>query len=206
MTDIAKPNFQETLNRYSALMRELKIRISSIEKALNGQTGLPEFLVQEFCFLQLRMSCEIIALGCLIAHGDKLPGSITLREEHSASAIMTGLEKLHSDFYPVPSKNTKTEDGIVHFDEDIQANGITKKELIELNGRCGRYLHRGTRNSLFGVKPRRRTVHFSIIANHAQRILNLLSLHAMLLADEETVFFCALETETSASVLCWIAR
>jgi hypothetical protein len=60
----------EAINLYAAIMEEAKIRLNSIDMALAGTTILPHQLVREFCFLQLRMLCELIALGCLTAHGD----------------------------------------------------------------------------------------------------------------------------------------
>ncbi len=60
----------EAINLYANLMSEVKVRMASIETICNNQNGLPGPLVREFCFLQLRMICELIALGCLTAHGD----------------------------------------------------------------------------------------------------------------------------------------
>jgi hypothetical protein len=57
---------QQALNDYTGLMREIRTRLLIIESALNRKTGLPPVFVQEFCYLQLRMVCELIALGCLI--------------------------------------------------------------------------------------------------------------------------------------------
>ena len=55
---------------YASLMQEVKHRIDAINQALQGRTFLPHPFVREFCWLQLRMLCELVALGCLVAHGD----------------------------------------------------------------------------------------------------------------------------------------
>ena len=73
------------MDLYANLMAEVKVRMTSIEMACSGQTGLPGPLVREFCFLQLRLICELIALGCLTAHGDiKATQSKKWGKEYSA--------------------------------------------------------------------------------------------------------------------------
>jgi hypothetical protein len=50
-------------------MEELKIRHAivrdAVENAKRGRFVLSPFILGELCFLQLRMICELIALGCL---------------------------------------------------------------------------------------------------------------------------------------------
>jgi hypothetical protein len=55
---------------YTSVMEEAKFRALSVNTLTGSQIGLPVSLLREFCFLQLRMLCELIALGCLVAHGD----------------------------------------------------------------------------------------------------------------------------------------
>jgi hypothetical protein len=60
---------------YANLMEEIKIRTGAIDIGTSGQLPLMAPLVTEFCFLQLRMICELIALGCKIArNSDPLRG------------------------------------------------------------------------------------------------------------------------------------
>jgi hypothetical protein len=58
-----------------------------------GRIAVP--LLREYGFLQLRMLCELIALGCLVAHGDieetKAP---VLQNEYKAGVIVKRLERL----------------------------------------------------------------------------------------------------------------
>ncbi len=90
---------QQALNLYAELMDEAKNRLSWIEHAVNGHTGFPAVLVREFCYLQLRMLCELIALGCLVAHGD-IEQSTKLQKEWAANKILAQLAALHPSFYP----------------------------------------------------------------------------------------------------------
>ncbi len=59
-----------TLKLYLALMEEARVRLDAINHAFQNDAGLPPRMVRETCYLQLRFLCEIIALGCLVAHGD----------------------------------------------------------------------------------------------------------------------------------------
>ena len=58
------------VNLYRVLMFEARMRIEAINVILDGRTGLPEGILRELCYLQLRMLCELIALGALVIHGD----------------------------------------------------------------------------------------------------------------------------------------
>lgn len=59
-------------------MEEAKARIDAITRTTEGKTGLDDIFADEFCTLQLRMLCEVIALACLVAHGD-IPDTHTRR-------------------------------------------------------------------------------------------------------------------------------
>src|SRR5205823_2168695 len=127
---------------------EAKLRLNSIDMALGGVSILPHQLVREFCFLQLRMLCELIALGCLTAHGD-IEATTKLRNEWSADKIIDRLDSLHPQFYPLPVQQTLLEVPIRHWHLDPVSNGsITKAELLTLNGKSGNTLHRGSMKKL----------------------------------------------------------
>jgi len=66
-TTMAKPDPQAL---YTSLMEEAKSRFGVIESAIEGKLGVADFIACEIAFLQLRMLCEIVALACLVAHGD----------------------------------------------------------------------------------------------------------------------------------------
>ncbi|MEO8683978.1 MAG: hypothetical protein ABI414_03965, partial [Devosia sp.] len=57
---------------YANIMAEVKYRTDAIDAGTGGKLPLSAPLIREFCYLQLRMICELIALGCLvtaIVHG-----------------------------------------------------------------------------------------------------------------------------------------
>ena len=132
-----------SLELYKELMEEVKARTSSINTLTSDQRGIPSPLVREYCYLQLRMLCELIALGCLVAHGDIVASSPTsLRTAYAPAEILRRLEALHPDFYPVPVIPTQTTTGW-HLGDYDDRPFLTKKDLIVLWGRCGDVLHRG---------------------------------------------------------------
>jgi hypothetical protein len=123
------------LNAYLGLMEEARDRLLAMDTALGGRTGLPPGAIKEYCFLQLRMLCELVALGCLTAHGDL--GTGKLKEAYEADKIIRRLQRLHPDFYPIAA--IRTERG-----PKLRDGGLTKEELTKLYWRCGDVLHRGS--------------------------------------------------------------
>jgi hypothetical protein len=102
---------REAMQLYANIMEEIKLRLEGINHATAGQTGMPFPLVNEFCFLQLRMLCELIALGCLVAHGDiEATRTRKYRTAYAADDIIKMLEALHSDFtrFQLSKLRTKT--------------------------------------------------------------------------------------------------
>jgi hypothetical protein len=163
--------YEEAMDAYSILMHEAKRRLLAMDTALAGRTGLPNGTICEFCFLQLRMLCELIALGCLTAHGDL--GTGKLKEEYKADKIIRRLEQLHPKFYPYAAT------------EELRNQGVfTKEELMKLYWKCGDVLHRGTFETLWS---RRRYVDaVEEIRTWKEKIEALLSYHAIFMADGKT--------------------
>jgi len=97
--------------------------------AATGKTGFPSVIVREFCYLQLRMLCELIALACLVAHGDITAAQPNkLRKAYEADKILAQLATLHQHFYPQPIRWKDRTAGQL---EIIQTgNFLTKEELL----------------------------------------------------------------------------
>jgi hypothetical protein len=168
-------SYQEAMDAYLILMQEAKRRLLAIDTALAGRTGLPNGTICEFCFLQLRMLCELIALGCLTAYGDL--GTGKLKEEYKADRIFRRLEQLHFKFYPYAAtdKGTATE---------LKEGVFTKDELMKLYWKCGDVLHRGTFETLWSRLRYADAV--EEIRTWKEKIEALLSYHAIFMADGST--------------------
>ena len=92
MADLIVPATKEqmaSIQLYADLLGEAKIRIGIINHFITGKAELPGPLIRQSAFLQLRMLCELIALGCLVAHGD-ITRRTKLRKEWSAYRIIAG--------------------------------------------------------------------------------------------------------------------
>lgn len=168
---------------YQSIMTEVMIRAYSINVAATTPTVIPQALIREYCFLQLRMLCELIALGCLVAHGDIANTKYFQKEAHKADDIIKRLEKLHANFYPRPIKPTFVPpspgfSGAIGI-ADADTDWLRKEELIKLYAKCGSMLHKGKLRNLLAVKmtPEERPYQEAIA--WAQKILNLLSAHTI---------------------------
>ena len=182
------------LETYQALMIEAKARAMSINTLVNDQRGIPSPLVREYGFLQIRMLCEIIALGCLVAHGDLVSRSPSqLKKAYSPGEIIAALDRLHSDFFPIPIHPEKTVTGW-HMAEYNDSPYLAKTDIAKLWARCGGILHRG---DLKRVLKKQNPVQnsFSDLNDSGQKILNLLSKHRIIRLDRKLAFIAFLHDD-----------
>jgi len=179
---------KQALGLYAALMEEVKIRAASIAHAKLGRTGHVSHLDREFCFLQLRMVAELIALACLVAHGD-IQGTQAnaIRGSWSAEQILKGLEKLHLDFYPHPVKRTEVGPDSFHL-EPITSGFLTRKELPLLVQKCGETLHRGSMKRLLSSNIPKKA-DFTEVDQWMSKVDRLLTFHRIALFDGNS-FLC----------------
>ena len=174
---------------YVSMLEEVKVRIDCINIALNGNTNLPERGAIEFCYLQIRMLCELIALGCLVVHGD-IEQTRSLHKTWAADEIVKRLGDLHPDFYPHPVRITFPNPGHVHI-EKVESGFLTKDDLIKLVGLSGNILHRGSLKTL--VPPNRLlSTGFQGVRDWGQRIVTLIEQHRIGLLGGNAHFVCAL--------------
>jgi hypothetical protein len=184
---------EAALALYLSIMEEVKIRAYSINTATNVPNGLPPPLIREYCFLQLRMLCELVALGCLVAHGDiTATQTKSFRKAYKADEILRDLEKLHPTFYPVPVAPVRTATGW-HL-EKYESDYLTKPELLTLYGKCGSVLHKGSLRNLIRPKSPTQT-NFPDINMWGQKMLNLLSAHRISRVGSAFHFLTFLEVE-----------
>lgn len=173
---MATTEHRKILDQYSILMSEVKHRILAIDRLLNTKTGFPFAVAEEFCYLQLRMICECIALGCLVAHGNfKATQSNKLRRAYSATALMKALAKLNPDFYP--QRMVRGPENVM---APIAVPTFSRDELEDLYGRSHRRLHRGNVENIMAVRGSVDDV-FSEILKWIQKIIDMLGKHIILL-------------------------
>jgi hypothetical protein len=181
-------------NLYASFLLEAKIRIKSIDLALQGKLNIEIFLVREYCYLQLRMLCELIALGCLTMHGDiKDTHTNDFQKSYDPTKIIKKLESLHANFYPHPVNLTITP-GNVHIDR-IDPGFLTKKELSVLWNSCGSVVHRGTMKEVMNVLKNQPTYDIGDIFMWRNKIVSLLDRHHIASLDNLTHFICVLQSQ-----------
>jgi len=153
-------------------------------------SGLAPPFIKDFCYLQIRMICELVSLGCLVAHGDiKETASNSLQKQWSADKIMEALEKLHPHFYPQPIKQTVTAMPGGKKSHHLQGvpTSLSKEEFLKLYHGCGEMLHRGNiRKLLKGQFPTQ--IHYPEITAKAQKLVDLLSNHILVMRSGEQAF------------------
>jgi hypothetical protein len=173
---------------YADLMDESRIRVHAVRDIIDARNLWTPRLLQEFAYLQLRMLCETIAVGCPVAHGD-VEGRNTLKSWRP-NDIIRRLGELNPDFFP-RGVRIRAEGGVVNLD-DYPVPQLTKRELIDLWDECGRYLHRGSAKNIMGEHGKMLDVDLTKIMDQGQKILNLLDQHVISSADKTKHLIVAL--------------
>jgi hypothetical protein len=206
-----KPTVQERENTtflYRNFMVDIKARVKTIEKAysLVKAQNLHHWEAENIAYLQLRMICELIALGCLTAHNEMITTSAgKMRREYRPNVIFTELEKLHPSFYPSPDRgivNDKGESVSVPPGMRNQSIGpvrivplkdgfLTKKQLIKLVGQCGDKLHIGGTKKYFANRPPDQAPIMAAI----KLIQNLLRFHRIKFIDPDYFIWAQMEPD-----------
>lgn len=136
-------------------MEEILVRDELVQSALQGNlpatpamenvSGVGATVTAEFCYLQLRMICETIAVACLAAHGDiDAARASRVVKKREADWIVNALAALHPDFYPKPSKQVLNDSGRPVELVSTVGDFLSKEKLAELYREAGGFLHRGS--------------------------------------------------------------
>ncbi|MGO9935343.1 MAG: hypothetical protein ACLPV8_26495 [Steroidobacteraceae bacterium] len=188
---------------YVDLMDEARIRIHAIRDVVQAKDSWVPRLLQEFVYLQLRILCEIIAVGCLVAHGD-----ITQRDTLKSwklTEIMRALENLNADFFPKGIRIRVDSVG-VHLD-DYNVPQLSKTELIRLWEQSGNVLHRGSAKRLLSETGKPIVVNLDPIIEDSLKIKNLLEEHIISSADRKKHLIAALSHhQAGGNAIVWVAN
>lgn len=183
---------ERAIHLYRNLMDEIKLRMRSIELSVNGGTSLPNPLVREYCYLQFRMICELVALGCLVANGEaEFTKNNRLNKQYSAEKIFEILQAVHPDFYPTPVSIKQTGPNSHHV-EPIKSGFMSREEMVRLYSSCGNTLHRGSLKRLISSKNPS-GVTLTEVRTLTERMLNLLRVHHVAMLGHKEFYLCILE-------------
>ncbi|NQW49933.1 MAG: hypothetical protein HQ465_01710 [Rhodospirillales bacterium] len=182
------PTVEQALSLYASLMEEAKERLDVIHAVAHWKELSPKYAT-EFCALQFRMLCEIVALGSLVAHGDigSLDTEWLKEKKWQAAEIMKALGRLHPAFFPRAHTYIKTE-GHGHF--ATVPNALSKEAMTSFYGKLGDILHMGTLARKWSGESIRPFTYEEIKGN-AEAINDLLKVHLITLKDG-TVVGCIL--------------
>lgn len=188
---------------YCNIMMEVRHRTDIVWYAANETYNIPKIAAYELCYLQFRLVCELIALSSLAAHGD-IPATKSgrLTRTYQADAILNMLEKLHPDFYPIPSKQIHDAKGKVLEVKPITSGFLSKKELIALYHETGDLLHRG---AMRDYKPRTPGDFQKILAT-LEKITTLLNHHQIQLSDPDYQLWVLMKADVDDKVHAYVFR
>jgi hypothetical protein len=181
----------DAMSAYTRLLDEAKVRLHGLSDAINGKTLLPEQLVGDFCYLELRMLCELVAIGCLVAHGDiQATTTSKLQKEYAADNIIKKLEQLHPNFYPRPVMVSPTAVG--HHIERVESDYLSKQELSSLYHQCGDHLHRGSLSKFRSTAPKRYLAEREKLVEWHRKFVILLASHHIASLSNLAHYLCFL--------------
>jgi hypothetical protein len=169
--------------------------------AKDRQFAFSPYILGELCFLQLRMMCELIALGCLLVHGD-IPATRTSRMQkaYAADWIIGRLTDLHPSFYPSPGIEILNEaTGTITIEPNKRPH-LTKAKLIGLYTECGTMLHRGTLKSILANDPK--LMDLTKVLKYAALITQLLTFHRIALLEKGCEIWVVMRGKEDGKVHC----
>ncbi len=189
------PKIDKVLQRYCSLMEEIKYRTYSI--GIIRKSPLPNGVIYESCFLQLRLICETIALACLVAHDDVSASRRSkFMDAYKADWIIKAMEKLHPAFFPLPGKQVLDTNGKPTKLIEIKSSFLTKEELIKLYTKAGNILHRAKFKDIGQDKA------FNLIEvdELTEKVINLLNHHQIQLFNPEYQIWVIMQASSDKKV------
>lgn len=185
---------EAAVGEYLRLMHELDIRIDLVARACTGALNLSPPFAREYCFLQFRRICELLALGCLQLHGD-IPTARTgsAKKEWHAERIMKLLQRSHPHAFPESLVRTKTDEGW-RLVANSKPNALTFSEFKTLYNKCGEVLHRGTIRTIESEQALAKAEYDEVIA-WSHKVVDLLNEHIISRLGGKGFFHVSLKTD-----------
>jgi hypothetical protein len=193
----------KSIELYCGLMEDVKARLELIRRFTTGEVrvGSNQF-TYECVSVQLRKTLESIAFASLCANKVKYSEVHANFATHwRAKALLNDLERVHSNFYPVPMKRPITKpDGAKHCDR-IDAGFLTREDFVLLYDKCSEVIH--TKNPFSDAEPKIDFVYS--VDEWVSRIRTLLQLHLVQLADLEDVWLVSMHEPSDGKVHAYFA-
>ena len=188
----------KAMAHYCSIMDEIKFRIEWIRKIIHAKISIAHTIGRDAGFLELRMICELIAFGCLIAQGDiKQTRSGKFTGKYQADFFVKAMSELHADFYPKPMLPVAGQQPIPMSLGEVllsppprkTADFLTQSDLTNLYRACGERLHRGYWRDILDRK--KIEGEYSMIGKSIDKIVRLLDYHRITLVTGEEIWCAA---------------
>ena len=188
---------------YKSILLEIRLRVEAIYEFLNGRVRLRQRIGVELCYLQLRMICELIAIGCLILHEDvEIKRKKDLLKTYKADWIIKSLGEIHGKFFPRPVNAVRLPSGRDDI-QDVKSGFLTRDELVTLfNRTSGNELHRGCASD---IMTKNLNTDIARLRKLADKVSVLVAHHVILSRDEKIMarFWIPLEAPGTACGLLY---
>lgn len=178
------------IQKYIRVMETIKGRhehIGWIIENARPTRRISRFTVESIC-LQLRMIIEDIAVACVVANANEMPGlARSLRGEYRPSRILRELEKINPLCYPIPMvENPEGRRGLyMDTHERPEGDWLTRDEIAEEYGRLSNAIHRNLK-AYDGDSDDADLCERCV--NLGQKIANLLSHHHITVLREDVMY------------------
>lgn len=184
---------EEAIKRYLILINEVALRIDLVVKACDGDLNLTPPFAREYAYLQYRRICELVALGCLLLHGD-LPEAQTkkARRQWNAEKIMKLLQAKHPHAFPQSARMIK-EGKVWNIKGNYNPEALTWEEFEKLYAECNYVLHRGSIRSVEQTSTFDEATYRKVV-NWERKLVALLNTHIVAAANGRQCYFVSLRT------------
>jgi hypothetical protein len=181
-------------------MEEVKARIAAITYGLGGfNPRQPAFIESEFCYLQLRLICDTIAIACLVAHGDHIERALrdSLADNWRINKMFERLSTARPNFFPIPfTQKPLGSGGFEHI--PIRTGALTQDGFLALYDECSNVVHRGTLSRVLSGNSDR--FDRSKVIDWQRQIMTLLSCHEIWIATEEKFYAVVMQASSDGRV------
>ncbi len=183
---------EERAKLYLHCMVEIRERLKIVRSLIDWKIQV--LFVREMAYLQLRHSCEVLAIACLAAQGD-FKTQRAFREEYRPSIIFKALRKQFPAFFPSSTKRTSG-DGRHHLEWTPNSGAYTEDQVVALWNHAGDRLHRLSVAKYLKKSFRPEDPAPDDLATHLAGMAKLLECHTVALGDPSLPKNTLLQVET----------
>jgi hypothetical protein len=190
------------IEKYAALMKQIKLRTEVIQLFLSGQCDahyMPTTV--ETIGLQFRKLFELIAFSSLAANREQYSAAYENFATHwRAGKLLENLERINPDFYPKPVLEIPSaQPGVVNNLKDRGRDYLTQGELIVAHRKCGALMH--------AENPFGKRIDYEYFEKNYPRwntkIINLLNIHKVHLLGDTGFWLFHMQEEGKGNEVSW---